>query len=618
MLIRYHSWRNRPPHRVTLRLDGQTEQLVGRYADSTWVFDVAEPIPDTFVLILDGQQATQPRESKPGLATVDIEDDKALFPKTPVPVDDGRLQQLWFQQGAVDQDRWDVIVVGTGIGGGSVLAELSRRQYRGDGRPFTVLGLEAGSLLFPGHVANQPRVLFGRSRTGATALWNSLEELGSRPYTLNGPVAQRNAWGGNEVFAFGGRSLFWGGLSPRMDAADLTPWPDCVRHDLLHPNRFGPSYYDRAEDLFGVEQSWHNGLERNCRVLMDQLYPDRANSPAPVAFPRPKRSDWTVPAGMFSTAELLLAQRLGRADGDDGFGPPYIHLAELVVAVERDGDQGWIVHGVDLRDGSPTLRRARKVVLSGGTVETPRIMHTSALEGAPDFVGHNLTEHVMAHIWFQIPRSSLFCRPGRAAHLLSQPGPHSAADDLGRCNVQLQVNSDLLFDQTRIEDVPQNLTETGDGAVAAQLVFMAGRDLDQDGRLDFTDESWLGGLNAAGGRRPRSVTLTMDHAAAAPEAWHSMSDRVLEQFDAQSLPAVPLGLRVSASGAVSHEVGTMRMGESKDTAVVDPDLQVFDQPGLYVCDNSVFASSPAANPSLTLAALGLRLADHLWASGTDT
>jgi choline dehydrogenase-like flavoprotein len=45
--------------------------------------------------------------------------------------------------------------------------------------------------------------------------------------------------------------------------------------------------------------------------------------------------------------------------------------------------------------------------------------------------------------------------------------------------------------------------------------------------------------------------------------------------------------------------------------VVDTNLQVEKAEGLFVCDNSVFPTSPAANPSLTLAALALRLADHL-------
>jgi hypothetical protein len=396
-----------------------------------------------------------------------------------------------------------------------------------------------------------------------------------------------------------------------MDDADFAAWPSAVAEELRRPNRFGPAYYDRAEEIFGVNPSTRNGLERDCLRLMNQLYPGRVNGAAPVAIPRPRRSDWSVPDGMFSTAELLLTQRLGRADGDDSYGPPYIHLAEMVVAIERDNGHGWVVHGVDLRDGSQTRRRARTVVLSAGTVETPRIMTTSALPQAPETIGHYLTEHLMAHMWFEIPQGSSFYRSARAAHLLSRPGGPNEPDHLSRCNVQLQVNSDLIFDQTRMPGVPQTRTKTRDGAVAAQLVFMGGRDLNPDGHIEFGGQ-WLEGLNVPDDRHPPAARLNMYREVAVPDAWNAMGQRVLDQLDGERLPELDLNLVVSASGAVSHEVGTMRMGASKENAVVNENLQVFDQPGLYVCDNSVFASSPAANPSLTLAALAVRLADHIW------
>jgi choline dehydrogenase-like flavoprotein len=44
------------------------------------------------------------------------------------------------------------------------------------------------------------------------------------------------------------------------------------------------------------------------------------------------------------------------------------------------------------------------------------------------------------------------------------------------------------------------------------------------------------------------------------------------------------------------------------SGVVDANLKFLAYDNLYACDNSVFPTSPAANPSLTLAALALRLA----------
>ncbi len=51
------------------------------------------------------------------------------------------------------------------------------------------------------------------------------------------------------------------------------------------------------------------------------------------------------------------------------------------------------------------------------------------------------------------------------------------------------------------------------------------------------------------------------------------------------------------------------MGNDPETAVVDPWGKSFDLPNLWICDNSVFPSSLAANPALTIMALSLRTAE---------
>ena len=48
-----------------------------------------------------------------------------------------------------------------------------------------------------------------------------------------------------------------------------------------------------------------------------------------------------------------------------------------------------------------------------------------------------------------------------------------------------------------------------------------------------------------------------------------------------------------------------------DTAVVDHNLRFLGYDNLYACDNSVFPSSPAANPTLALTARFCGLARHL-------
>jgi choline dehydrogenase-like flavoprotein len=59
----------------------------------------------------------------------------------------------------------------------------------------------------------------------------------------------------------------------------------------------------------------------------------------------------------------------------------------------------------------------------------------------------------------------------------------------------------------------------------------------------------------------------------------------------------------------AHTIGTCRMGDDGERAVVDATGRSFDIANLWICDNSVFPSAMAANPALTIMALALRTAD---------
>ena len=60
-----------------------------------------------------------------------------------------------------------------------------------------------------------------------------------------------------------------------------------------------------------------------------------------------------------------------------------------------------------------------------------------------------------------------------------------------------------------------------------------------------------------------------------------------------------------------HASGTIRMSSDGATGVVDPNLQTHDHHNLFVVGKSVFPSIGFANPTLTVMALGVRLADYL-------
>ena len=60
-----------------------------------------------------------------------------------------------------------------------------------------------------------------------------------------------------------------------------------------------------------------------------------------------------------------------------------------------------------------------------------------------------------------------------------------------------------------------------------------------------------------------------------------------------------------------HHIGTARMGASAQTGVVDRDGKVFGVNNLYVAGSATFPTSSQANPTLTIVALALRLAERL-------
>jgi choline dehydrogenase-like flavoprotein len=111
------------------------------------------------------------------------------------------------------------------------------------------------------------------------------------------------------------------------------------------------------------------------------------------------------------------------------------------------------------------------------------------------------------------------------------------------------------------------------------------------------------------------------------DIWWSLNhltDQVFSQFQKDGVTARPQSWYGEYGndfgyGTVHHAVGTLRMpwkerfdAPAFNTAsVVDENLMVQGHPNLFVCDMSVLPYSSAENPVRTLAALALRLSEHI-------
>ena len=114
--------------------------------------------------------------------------------------------------------------------------------------------------------------------------------------------------------------------------------------------------------------------------------------------------------------------------------------------------------------------------------------------------------------------------------------------------------------------------------------------------------------------------LTDGHGIPAPKVNYSMTEnstRMMDEAVARmeelmgAAGAVGTASNRTMRGAGWHLLGTARMGSDPDTSVVNGFGRSHDVKNLFVIDGSLFVTSGAVNPTSTIQALALWVADHI-------
>jgi hypothetical protein len=588
------------PHRhsvaVRTSIDNWAAALPARFDGATWNVD------------LDGPEYTQRfslrfvlnEEPQIGELVVELADGKTQMfrdadvspgrPEPPGPiVERGQVQRRYFPS---DPPKWrpDVIVIGSGMGGGTVAERLSDLRLK-------VLILEAGGLVFPTHVANLPR----RQVLGAfdKHLWQIWPDFRAAPF-------KSNTFVGGPGFNLGGRSVFWGGFIPRMTSWELDFWPKRVKWDLED------IYYDKAEALVGKSTGPATVYRQYVYAMLADLLRDYSHKDAPMAVRiRPEGSNWMA-GGLFSTADLLLESLLTPG----AFGKDNLHvLLNHDVTKLGLGPKTVTVHARDLLNGRDLVFDAPVAILAAGTIESAKIAVRSQLPNESRLLGKGVTDHPVYFTHFKIPASSKYYDPFGNVKTLSQPKEGGGkALDRDPFNILVELGADFNQGRYLDEEILKEHLRRRDFSMLCEIVFLFNQELDDRNAIEFPHQPGPETIHMRAPSLPRPL---MDRL-------FDIRNRLLAELGAEILkrPSGGNSEGFGGVGGVAHEVGSLRMrvqdGGRIESGLRQPSSGVVDEDGkwleydrLYVCDLSMFPTSPAANPSLTLIALALRVADRI-------
>lgn len=474
-----------------------------------------------------------------------------------------RYKNNWIPTKSIEEmekTNYDVLIVGTGPGGGATLYRLCELWENQGAKKIGII--EKGDKLFHSHSLNIPTQNVNTAR----------DELLPDNSTVIGDRLPQFS-GARMIYALGGRSLFWNAATPRPIQSELNNWP-------IHPRELNV-YYRMAEKLLHTTTDYAKGSSLQ-NILLKRLHAGgifEAND-MPVAFDMTPSHQGEVHSNpWFSSINALAAAMFDR---------PYDLAVDTYasrVFVENGKAAGVEVFTSDKR--AHTIR-AKSVVLSASTLETPRILLNSGIQGPA--IGRYLTGHVSIIAVGTINRRQFSDRLGNLSVLKfeTEESPY-----------QIQIlGPDQYFSYQQFEDkVLKN--EIG----IAYAAF--GRVEPRAENRVYIDPSTKDEF----GVPLQQVQYSLDNKDL--QVAEQVKQGIIQSAAAMGVTLDTSTLTLRPPGSDMHEASTCRMGDDPNTSATNRHGQIHGVEGLFVADNSVLPTLTAAGPVISNVALAIRLADHI-------
>jgi choline dehydrogenase-like flavoprotein len=512
---------------------------------------------------------------------------------------------------------YDVIIIGTGAGGGTLAYKLAPSGKR-------VLLIERGGYVPRENDNWNPRAVNVETKYNTKENWHDKDGGELHPHTN---------------YYVGGNTKFYGAALFRLRREDfgvinhhggVSPaWP--VTYDELEP------YYSQAETLYHVHG--HRG-EDPTEPPCDNPYPYPAISHEPRIqhladdFARLGLRPFHTPLGVMLDEKNPLTSRCIRCNTCDGFAcllyakadsqvcavdPAAAHtnltlLTDALVKRLETSPSGREVSKVIVeRHGERLEFSADVVVISCGAINSAALLLRSASERHPRGLANSsdvVGRHYMGHVNSVLMALSKCPNPTIFQKTLSINDFYFGSSEwpypMGHISFVGKLDGETL--------------KAGAPAIAPgwTLDLMSRHSLDfWLTSEDLPDPNNRVSLDSNGG-------IVLSYQPNNEEGHKRLTAKLKELMKQQTKCKIHghecheglfarnlyVGQRIPLAG-VAHQVGTVRFGEDPKTSALDRNCRAHDVDNLYVVDGSFFCSSGAVNPALTIMANALRVGDHL-------
>jgi choline dehydrogenase-like flavoprotein len=498
----------------------------------------------------------------------------------------------------MQQPQYDVIIIGTGAGGGTIAHALAATGAH-------ILLVERGDFVPQEDENWNPAAVWRDLRYRTSERW--LDDRGRefQPYTH---------------YCVGGNTKFWGSVLYRLRREDfqavdhaegVSPaWP--IDYDTLEP------YYDRAECLYQVHGQHGidpteprrrpypfppvphaEGMEAIVAELRARgLHP----SPLPLGLIRPGEQGGCV---LCNTCNSFPCKLHAKSEADVCCVRPALRYENVELwtnafarrlIVRGDGTR---VEAVEIeRNGAATRAAAPLVVVSCGAVNSAALLLRSADDRRPNGLANSsglVGRRYMAHLATMMqgfhpfrPNATVFQKTVAINDFYWQ-GP-DVRYPLGQ--IQSQGRTHGVMAQIVVPWIPLWAYEAWVARGVDWLVMSEDLPADEN-RVTVESDGRI------------RVSYTPNNVSAHERLVKHMK-RTLRDLGFWVVVA-----HSHRSKNTTHQCGTLCFGTDPRTSVLDPYCRTHDVENLFVVDASFFPSSAAVNPALTIAAQALRVADHI-------